>query len=95
MTVLNACGHETSRWSQIYANDPNFAISYQAVSEDTLVENFHLQVGLLCHLGHLCVPSSKRAKLIWESHYSRVAGDFGVDKMGAVLQKYFYWSKLR
>jgi hypothetical protein len=44
---------------------------------NAVVDNFHLQDGLLCHLGHICVPSSERAKMIWESHYSWVAGHFG------------------
>jgi hypothetical protein len=60
-----------------------------------VVANFHLQYGLLCHLGHLCVPSREHAKLIWEAHYSRVAGHFGVEKTVAVLQKHFYYLKLR
>jgi hypothetical protein len=62
---------------------------------NTIVTDFHLQDGLLCHLGHLCIPSSERAKMIWESHYSRVAGHFGIEKTVAVLQQHFYWSKLR
>jgi hypothetical protein len=33
--------------------------------------------------------------MIWESHYNRVAGHFGVEKTLVVLQKYFYWPKLR
>ena len=33
--------------------------------------------------------------MIWEVHYSRVAGHFGVEKTVAVLQKYFYWPNLR
>ena len=45
-------------------------------------------------MGHLCVPSSEHAKMIWEAHYSRVARNFGVEKIVAVLQKYFYWSNL-
>ena len=92
--MLDSYGHETFGWSQLYASDPNFATTYQAVSEGTPYANFHLQDGLLCHLGHLYVPSSEHTKLIWESHYSRVAGHFGVDKTVAVLQKYFYWPKL-
>jgi hypothetical protein len=56
-----------------------------------VVANFHLQDGLLCRLGHLCVPSSERAKLIWEAHYSRMVGHFGIAKIVAVLQKKFYW----
>ena len=46
-------------------------------------------------MGHLCVPSSERAKMIWEAHYNRVAGHFRVEKTMAVLQKYFYWPNLR
>jgi hypothetical protein len=44
---------------------------------------------------YLCVPSSERVKMIWESHYSRVAGHFGIEKTVAMLQKHFYWPKLR
>ena len=60
----------------------------------TRVADFYLQDGLLYHLGHLCVPSSEHAKLIWEAHYSQVAGHFGVEKTLVVLQKYFYSPKL-
>ena len=93
--MLNSCGHETSGWSQLYAIDPVFATIYQVMSEGTPVANFHLQYSLMCHLGHLCVPSSEHTKLIWEAHYCRVVGHFGVDKTVAMLQKYFYWLKLR
>ena len=33
--------------------------------------------------------------MIWEAHYSRFVGNFGVEKTVAVLQKYFYWPNLR
>ena len=33
--------------------------------------------------------------MIWESHYSQVVGHFGVEKTMAMLQKHFYWPKLR
>jgi hypothetical protein len=62
---------------------------------NSVVANFHLQDGLLCRLGHLCVPSSEHVKMIWEAHYSRVTGHFDVEKIVAVLQKNFYWPKLR
>jgi hypothetical protein len=94
-TVLDSCGHETSGWPQLYETDPDFATTYQMLGANIVVDNFHLQDGLLCHLGHICVPSSERAKLIWEAHYSRVAGHFGVEKTVAMLQKHFYWPKLR
>jgi hypothetical protein len=93
-TVLNSCGHETSGWPQLYKNDPEFTSTYQMLVDGKKVPDFHLQDALLCYLGHLCVPSSEHAKLIWEAHYSRVAGHFGVEKIVVVLQKYFYWPKL-
>jgi hypothetical protein len=61
----------------------------------TIVTDFHIQDRLLCHLGHLYVPTSEREKLIWEAHYSQVEGHFGIDKTMVVLQKHFYWPKLR
>ena len=62
---------------------------------NVVVDNFHLQDGLLCRLGHIYVPSSERAKMIWEAHYSRVAGHFGVEKTVAMLHRYLYWPRLR
>jgi hypothetical protein len=62
---------------------------------NAVVNNFHLHDGLLCRLGHICVPSSKQAKLISEAHYSRVVGHFSVEKTMVMLQKRFYWPKLR
>jgi hypothetical protein len=92
--VLHSCGHGTYGWSQLYSSNPNFATTYQAVSNDTLVANFHLQDGSLCHFGHLFVPLRERLKLNWECHYGRVEGHFGVEKIVVVLQKYFYRPKL-
>jgi hypothetical protein len=92
--VLDSCGHETYGWPQLYETDPDFTTTYQMLGANAVVDNFHLQDGLLCHLGHICVPSSERAKLIWESHYSRVAGHFGIEKTVVMLQKHFYWPKL-
>ena len=93
-TVLNSCGHETSDWTLLYKSDPEFSHTYRTLLEGNQVPNFHLQDALLCHMGHLFVPSSKRAKMIWEAHYSQVAGHFGVKKKVAVLKKYFYWPNL-
>jgi hypothetical protein len=59
------------------------------------VTDFHIQDGLLCHLGHLYVPTSERAMLIWEAHYNRMAWHFGVEKTMVVLQKHFYWPKIQ
>ena len=58
-TVLDSCGHETSGWPQLYETDPDFATTYQMLGANVVVDNFHLRDGLLCHLGHIYVLSSK------------------------------------
>jgi hypothetical protein len=94
-TVLHSCGHEASKWPHLYQQDLDFTTTYQLLGTCVNVSNFHIQDGLLCHLGHLYVLTSEHAKLIWESHYSRIEGHFGVEKIVFVLQKHFYWPKLR
>jgi hypothetical protein len=94
-TVLHSCGHEAFEWPQFYQQDPDFATTYQLLGIGVSVTDFHIQDKLLCHLDHICVPTSERVNMIWESHYSRMAGHFGVEKIVAVLQKHFYWPKLR
>jgi hypothetical protein len=93
-TVLHSYGHEASEWPQLYQQDPDFTTTYHLLGTGATVTDFHIQDRLLCHLGHLCVPTSERAKMIWEAHYSRVAGHFGIEKIVVVLQKHFYWPKL-
>jgi hypothetical protein len=88
-------GHETSAWPQLYEIDLDFATTYQMLGENAIVDNFHIQYGLLCLLGHIYVPSSERVKMIWESHYSQVAGHFSVEMTVEMLQKHFYRSKLQ
>ena len=83
--VLDSYGQENSEWPHLYNTDPDFTTTYQMLGANSVVANFRLQDGLLCHLGHLYVPSSERAKLIWEAHYIRVAGNFGIEKIVAVL----------
>jgi hypothetical protein len=94
-TVLHSCGHEASEWPQLDQQDLDFATTYQLLGTSTTVTDFHIPDGLLCHLCHLCVPTSEHAKLIWEAHYSRVAGHFGMEKNVVILQKHFYWTKPR
>jgi hypothetical protein len=94
-TVLHSCGHEASEWPQLYQQDPDFATTYHLLGTGMTITDFHIQDRLLCHLGHLCVPTRERAKMIWESHYSRMAGHFGMEKIVVILQKHFYWPKLR
>lgn len=92
--VLNSYGHKTSKWPHLYKSDPEFGNTNQTLLEGKKVPKFHLQDALLCHMGHIYVPSSERSKMIWEAHYTQVVGHFGVDKIVAVLQKYFYGSNL-
>jgi hypothetical protein len=94
-TVFNCCGHETSDWPLLYKTDPEFGHTYNTLLEGKKVPNFHLQDALLCHPGHLCVPSSERVKMFWETHYSWFAGHIKVKKTVVVLQKYFYCTNLR
>jgi hypothetical protein len=94
-TVLDSCSHETYGWPQLYETYPDFATTYQMLGANAVVDHFHLQDGLLCRLGHICVPSSERVKMIWEAHYIQVAGHFGIEKSVAMLQKHFYWPKIR
>jgi hypothetical protein len=94
-TMLHSCGHEASEWPQLYQQDPDFTTTYQLLGTCTNVTDFHIQDGMLCHLGHLCVPASKHAKMIWEAHYSWMEGHFGMEKTVVILQKHFYWPKLR
>jgi hypothetical protein len=94
-TVLHSCGHETSEWPQLYQQDLDFATTYHLLGTGAIVTIFHTQDGLVCHLGHLCVPTSEPEKKIWEAHYSWVVGHIGVEKTVAILQKHFYCPKLR
>jgi hypothetical protein len=93
-TMLHSYGHEASEWPQLDQQYMEFTTTYQILGAEVNVIDFHIHDVLLCHLGHLCVPTSERAKLIWEDHYSRMAGRFGMEKIVAILQKPFHWSKL-
>jgi hypothetical protein len=57
--VLHSCGHETSRWPQIYERDPEFSTNYHMLVKNNTIVDFHLYDGLLCHLVDLYVPSSE------------------------------------
>jgi hypothetical protein len=83
--MLHSYVHEASKWPQIYQQDPYFSTTYQILGTGMTIIDFHIQDGPLCHLGHLCVPTRKHANLIWEAHYSRMAGHFGVEKTLVVL----------
>jgi hypothetical protein len=93
-TVLHSCGHETSEWPQIYQQDPELSTTYHFLGTSSTITDFHIHDGLLFHLGHLCVTVSEREKMIWEAHYGRVAGNFGIEKNVVILQRHFYSPKL-
>jgi hypothetical protein len=93
--MLHSCGHEASKWPQLYHQDLDLATTYQVLGTCATITDFHIQDRLLCHIVHLYVPTSECANMIWESHYSRMAGHFGMEKTVAILQKHFYWAKLR
>jgi hypothetical protein len=57
--ILDSCSHETFVCPQLYAIDPDFATTYQMLGANVVVDNFHLHDGLLCRLGHICIPSSE------------------------------------
>ena len=72
---------------RFYTSDPEFNHTYNTLLEGKQVPNFHLQDTLLCHLGHLCVPSRECAKMIWEVHYIWVT-----DISGSRKQRQYYRS---
>jgi hypothetical protein len=92
--VLHSCGNEASEWPQLYKSDLDFVTMYQLLGTYATVTEFHLQYKMLCHLVHLCVPSSEHAKLIWEDQYSWMEGHFGMEKTVEVLHKHLYWPRL-
>jgi hypothetical protein len=71
--VLDSCGHETYGWLHLYETDLDLSTTYQMLGANSVDTNFDLKDGLLCRLGHIYVPSSESAKMIWEAHYSQVA----------------------
>jgi hypothetical protein len=95
ITVLHFYGHEAYKWPQLYQRDLDFSTTYHLLVQAVNVTDFHIQDGFLCHLCDLCVVARERENMIWEAHYSRMAGHFGVEKTVVIVQKHFYWPKLR
>ena len=93
-TMLNSCMQETFDWPRLYKRNPKSSHTYYMLLEGQQVPSFHLQDALLCHMGHLSVPSSECENMIWETHYSQVDGHFGVKKIVEVVHNYFYWLNL-
>jgi hypothetical protein len=92
--MLHSYGHQASEWPQLYQCDSDFYTTYHLLGIGVNATDFHIQDGMLCHLGYLCVPASKHEKFIWEVRYSRMAGHFGMEKNVAILHKHFCWPKI-
>ena len=67
VTVFHSSSHEASEWPQLYKSDHDFATTYQMLGTCDIVIEFHIQYGILCHMGNICVPSREHEKLIWEA----------------------------
>jgi hypothetical protein len=85
--VLHSYGHEAIEWPQLYQQYPKFSTTYHLLGTRMNVTNFHIQDGLLCHLGHIRVPASDHEKMIWEARYNQMSVHFGMEKTMAVLRK--------
>ena len=93
--VLESCGHQTKNWAHLYGHDNEFFDVYTHLVEGKHVNDFYLQDGILNHFGQICVPKEEHKKLIWEAHYSKVTGHFGIGKNTAILQRYFYCPRIK
>ena len=90
-------GYNTITWPQLYSVDYDFSAIYRQIQTDTLsTTDYFLKDTLLYNLGQLCVSTEERQhKLIWETHYNKTVGHFGVAKTLVILQKYFYYPSLK
>jgi len=83
--VLHSYGHGAMEWPQLYQRYPDFSITYKLLGICVNVTDFHIQDGLLWHLGHIYVLARKHDNMIWEAHYSRMERHFGVEKTMVLL----------
>lgn len=79
-----------------YAQDDNVKDVYATSIKGNHFEEFdyHVHNNLLYHLGKLCVPQGERVNVIREAHTSLIVGHFGVGKIVAQIQMYFYWPRM-
>ena len=88
-------------YKKAYLEDEDFQEVYQQLQSQSHVHDgnsmvdYHLQDRLLYKMDKLCVPKGERLQLIREAHTSKVAGNFGVEKIVANLQRYVYWPKMQ
>ena len=95
-TILkhNSVLHES--YIEQYAQDMDFKDVYATLSQRKRVEelDYHVKDRLLYHYGKLCIPQTERAKIIREARTYLISGHFGVSKIVAQLQRFFYWPKM-
>ncbi|KAH9792663.1 hypothetical protein KPL71_004221 [Citrus sinensis] len=80
---------------ELYTDDHDFSVEYQACEKITIGKYFRHD-GYLFWENKLCVPNySLRDFLVRESHGGGLMGHFGVVKTLAVLQEHFYWPHMK
>jgi hypothetical protein len=91
-TILryNPLAHEI--YAEQYAKDNYFKEVYDALTCVNQQSNYYMHDNLLFHLGKLCIPIGERVNIIREAHTSLIFCHFGVGKIVAHLQRYFYWT---
>jgi hypothetical protein len=86
----------------LYASNNNFweimeQLKNPVVGNMDLIQGeYFMQYGYLFKGKQLCIPiSSMRENIIRELHSSVLAGQFGNDKMLALIEDKYYWSKMK
>ena len=90
-------GYETTTWPQLYSVECEFSTIYRQLQTNKLsTANYFLKDTLIYKLRKLYVlTGDHQQNFIWEMHYSKMVGHFGVVKTLFILQKYFYWTTLK
>ncbi|KAH9698118.1 hypothetical protein KPL71_023889 [Citrus sinensis] len=95
ISTLNAKLLGFEHIKELYADDHDFSVEYQAC-EKTVVGKYFRHDGYVFRENKLCVPNySLRDLLVRESHGGGLMGHFGVVKTLAVLQEHFYWPHMK
>ena len=95
ISTLNTklCGFEHIK--ELYADDHEFSVEYQACEKTVVSKCFRLD-GYLFRENNLCAPNySLTDLLVKESYGRRLVGHFGAVKTLAILQEHFYWPHIK
>lgn len=82
-------------YDEQYVVDDSFKEIYAKSTHGSRVDNYHLQVKLLYHLGKLCIPTSEIIHVVRKAHTSLVSGHFGVRKTLCHFHRIFYWPHMK